>query len=144
MARGGFFGKGPGKSVQRNVLPEAYNDFIFAIILEEYGFFVGIAIMLLYLILFYRTLVIIKKIPGSFGGFLAVGLALNIMIQAFANIGVVTGIFPVTGQPLPLISKGGSSIFFTCIAIGIIISISKEIDNQDERQTELATQENSD
>lgn len=144
VARGGFFGKGPGKSVQRNVLPEAYNDFIFAIILEEYGFFVGIAIMLLYLILFYRALVIIKKIPGSFGGFLAVGLALNIMIQAFANIGVVTGIFPVTGQPLPLISKGGSSIFFTCIAIGIIISISKEIDNQDGKQAELATQENSD
>lgn len=144
VARGGFFGKGPGKSVQRNVLPEAYNDFIFAIILEEYGFFVGIAIMLLYLILFYRTLVIIKKMPSSFGGFLAVGLVLNIMIQAFANIGVVTGLFPVTGQPLPLISKGGSSIFFTCIAIGIIISISKETYNQDERQTELATQENSD
>lgn len=144
VARGGFFGKGPGKSVQRNVLPEAYNDFIFAIILEEYGFFVGLAIMLLYLILFYRVLVIIKKMPGSFGGFLAVGLALNIIVQAFANIGVVTGLFPVTGQPLPLISKGGSSILFICTAIGIIISISKETDNKDERQTELATQENSD
>ncbi len=125
IASGGLFGKLPGKSTQRNVLPEAFNDFIFAIILEETGIF-GLLLIVLYFTMFFRALVVMKKRPGSFGGFLAVGLALLIVVQAVSNMSVVVGLVPATGQPLPLVSRGGSSLLMNGIVLGIIISLTKE------------------
>ena len=141
IAGGGIIGKGPGRSTQRNFLPHPYSDFIYAIIVEEYGLMVGAFVILLYLILLYRAIRIMVTIPQSFGGFVAFGLAFMLVMQAMVNIGVAVGIFPVTGQPLPFISKGGTSILFTGCAFGIILSVSKEINKKDERKDELATTE---
>jgi cell division protein FtsW len=142
IAGGGIIGKAPGRSTQRNYLPHPYSDFIFAIIVEEYGLLGGAFVVLLYLILLYRAIRIMVTIPQSFGGFTAFGLAFMLVMQAMVNIGVAVGIFPVTGQPLPFISMGGTSLLFTGGAIGIILSISKEIDKINERKNELATTEN--
>lgn len=142
IAGGGIVGKAPGRSTQRNYLPHPYSDFIFAIIVEEYGLLGGAFVVLLYLILLYRAIRIMVTIPQSFGGFTAFGLAFMLVMQAMVNIGVAVGIFPVTGQPLPFISMGGTSLLFTGGAIGIILSISKEIDKINERKNELATTEN--
>ena len=141
IAGGGIIGKGPGRSTQRNFLPHPYSDFIYAIIVEEYGLMMGAFVILLYLILLYRAIRIMVTIPQSFGGFVAFGLAFMLVMQAMVNIGVAVGIFPVTGQPLPFISKGGTSILFTGCAFGIILSVSKEINKKDERKDELATTE---
>ncbi|MBQ5857210.1 MAG: FtsW/RodA/SpoVE family cell cycle protein [Bacteroidales bacterium] len=141
IAGGGVIGKGPGRSTQRNFLPHPYSDFIYAIIVEEYGLMMGAFVILLYLILLYRAIRIMVTIPQSFGGFVAFGLAFMLVMQAMVNIGVAVGIFPVTGQPLPFISKGGTSILFTGCAFGIILSVSKEINKKDERKDELATTE---
>ena len=141
IAGGGLVGKAPGRSTQRNYLPHPYSDFIFAIIVEEYGLLGGAFVILLYLILLYRAIRIMVAIPQSFGGFTAFGLAFMMVMQAMVNIGVAVGIFPVTGQPLPFISMGGTSLLFTGGAIGIILSISKEIDKINERKNELATTE---
>jgi cell division protein FtsW len=141
IAGGGIIGKAPGRSTQRNYLPHPYSDFIFAIIVEEYGLLGGAFVVLLYLILLYRAIRIMVTIPQSFGGFTAFGLAFMLVMQAMVNIGVAVGIFPVTGQPLPFISMGGTSLLFTGGAIGIILSISKEIDKINERKNELATTE---
>ena len=124
---GGFSGVGPGKSTQRNILPYSSSDFIFAIMVEEYGFIIG-AIMpiLFYLILFYRALRIAIKITSVFGGLLCVGLMFSLVFQAFINMLVSVGVLPVTGQTLPLISMGGTSILFTCITVGIILSVSND------------------
>lgn len=141
IAGGGFFGKSPGKSTQRNFLPHPYSDFIYAIIVEEYGLLGGIVVVLLYLILLFRAMVIINAMPMSFGGYLAFGLAFMMVLQAMINIGVAVGILPVTGQPLPFVSMGGSSMMFTGLAIGMIISVSKEINKDEENELET-TQDN--
>jgi cell division protein FtsW len=127
IASGGIFGKGPGNSTQRNFLPHPYSDFIFAIIIEEYGLVGASFIVLFYLILFYRAVKIVTVIPKKFGAFLTIGVAFNLVFQALINMGVAVNILPVTGQPLPLVSMGGTSIWFTSLSIGIILSVSKEI-----------------
>ena len=133
---GGFSGVGPGKSTQRNILPYSSSDFIFAIMVEEYGFIIGAVMpILLYLILFYRALRIAIKITSVFGGLLCVGLMFSLVFQAFINMLVSVGFLPVTGQTLPLISMGGTSILFTCITVGIILSVSNDTSD---RQYETA------
>lgn len=124
ISTGGFFGKGVGKSVQRNFLPHPYSDFIYAIILEEYGLFGGIIVLSLYFVLLFRSLAIIT-ISKTFGALLAAGLSFLVVIQALINMGVTVGILPVTGLPLPLISMGGTSLLFTGVSIGVILSVSK-------------------
>ncbi len=120
------FGKGPGGSTQRNFLPHPYSDFIYAIVIEEYGLAGGMFVIILYLILFYRGIKIAQKAEKSFGTFLAVGLSFSLVFQAMINMAVAVNLFPVTGQPLPLVSMGGTSIWFTCLAIGIILSVSRK------------------
>lgn len=128
IASGYPFGKGPGNSTQRNFLPHPYSDFIFAIIVEEYGFLGGFIIIMLYLILLFRAVRIVTKAPGTFGSFLTIGVAFSLVFQAMINMGVAVNILPVTGQPLPLVSMGGTSIWFTSLAIGIILSVSKDLE----------------
>ena len=133
---GGFSGVGPGKSTQRNILPYSSSDFIFAIMVEEYGFIIGAVMpILFYLILFYRALRIAIKITSVFGGLLCVGFMFSLVFQAFINMLVSVGFLPVTGQTLPLISMGGTSILFTCITVGIILSVSNDTSD---RQYETA------
>lgn len=124
IATGGIMGKGPGGSTQRNFLPHPYSDFIYAIIIEEYGLAGGFTIILLYLILFFRGIRIAQKSDKTFGALLAIGLSFSLVFQAMINMAVAVNLFPVTGQPLPLVSMGGTSIWFTCLAIGIILSVS--------------------
>jgi cell division protein FtsW len=126
IATGQVYGLGPGKSVQKNFLPQSSSDFIFAIIVEEYGLIGGLVVLVLYLMLFFRFLVSAHKAKSLFGKLLIVGLGFPIIFQALINMGVATELLPVTGQTLPLISSGGSSIWMTCIAIGIIISVTKK------------------
>lgn len=128
IATGGVFGKGPGNSVQRNVLPHPYSDFIFAIIIEEYGTMGGVILLFLYLSLMYRCIRIVTMSPRAFGAFLAAGLGFSLTIQALANMAVAVGLGPVTGVPLPLVSMGGTSILFTSVALGIILSVSRNIE----------------
>jgi len=130
IAKGGITGVGPGNSTQRNFLPHPYSDFIFAIIIEEYGLFGAIVLILLYLILLYRTIRIVAKSPGAFATLLAIGCCFSLVFQAMINMAVAVNLFPVTGLPLPLVSMGGTSILFTSIAIGIILSVSKGNGNQ--------------
>lgn len=125
IVQGGLFGKGPGKSTQRNLLPHPYSDFIYAIIIEEYGSLVGgVLVVFLYLWLFFRAGLIIRKSKSTYGAFLAFGLSMGLILQAFVNMAVAVGLIPVTGQTLPLVSKGGSSIVFTSIAVGMLLSLS--------------------
>jgi len=138
IANGGLLGKLPGNSMQKNFLPNPFNDFIFAIIIEEYGFLGALIIPLMYLILLYRGIRIAIKAPGNFGALLAIGVTISLVFQAFANMAVAVNLVPVTGQPLPLVSMGGTSIWFTSIAIGIILSVSKEMDEV-EKPTEETT-----
>ncbi|HMQ05921.1 MAG TPA: FtsW/RodA/SpoVE family cell cycle protein [Saprospiraceae bacterium] len=137
IAEGGFFGLGPGNSVQRNFLPYAYADFIYAIICEEYGLIGGLLLLGLYLGLLFRCVAIVTQCPKAFGAILAMGLCLNIVIQAFANIAVSVHLLPVTGVTLPLVSMGGTSIIFTCISIGIILSVSRYVDEAKEQRLAL-------
>lgn len=137
IAEGGIIGKSPGKSTERQTLPNIFNDFIFALIVEEYGLLGGLFVIMLYLILLYRSVVIMMKIPSSFGGILAFGLTFNIVLQAMANIGVAVGMLPVTGQPLPFISMGGTSLLFTGISFGIILNVSSEIDKNNKKNDEI-------
>lgn len=130
IVKGGLLGKGPGNSTQRNFLPHPYSDFIFAIIVEEYGLIGSSIVILLYLILFYRAVRIVSKIPQNFGAFLTIGVSFNLVFQAMINMAVAVNLLPVTGQPLPLVSMGGTSIWFTSLSIGIILSVSREISNQ--------------
>lgn len=125
IVQGGIMGKGPGNSTQRNLLPHPYSDFIYAIIIEEYGSLLGGLLMIfLYLWLFYRAGLIIRRSRSTYGAFLAFGLSMGLVLQAFVNMAVAVGLVPVTGQTLPLVSMGGSSIFFTSMAIGMILSVS--------------------
>ena len=128
LATGGVFGKGPGNSTQRNFLPHPYSDFIFAIIIEEWGTLGGIVIMMLYLVLLYRCIKIVTRAPKAFGALLAAGLSFSLTIQAFANMAVAVGLGPVTGVPLPLVSMGGTSMIFTSVAFGIILSVSRDVE----------------
>ncbi len=125
IVQGGLFGKGPGDSTQRNLLPHPYSDFIYAIIIEEYGTLIGgILVLALYLWLFFRAGMIIRRSKSTYGAFLAFGLSMGLVLQAFVNMAVAVGLVPVTGQTLPLVSMGGSSIFFTSMATGMILSVS--------------------
>ncbi|GAC1306752.1 MAG: FtsW/RodA/SpoVE family cell cycle protein [Mucilaginibacter sp.] len=128
IASGGIFGKGVGKSEEINYLPEAYSDEIYAIIVEEYGLVGGIALIGIYLFLLYRCIKIVTRAPKAFGALLAAGLSFSLTIQAFANMAVAVGLGPVTGIPLPFVSMGGTSILFTSVAFGIILSVSRDID----------------
>jgi len=130
IATGNVFGKGPGNSTQRNFLPHPYSDFIFAIIVEEYGLLGAIVMIVLYLVLLYRCVRIVTQSPKAFGALLAAGLSFSLTIQAFANMAVAVGLGPVTGVPLPLVSMGGTSILFTSIAFGIILSVSKDVEEK--------------
>jgi len=124
IASGGLTGLGPGKSVQKNFLPQSSSDFIYAIIVEEWGMIVGIVILFLYIFLLYRMIVLFNKTADLFGKLVVVGVGFPIVFQAFVNMAVATELFPVTGQPLPLISSGGTSIWMTCIAIGMVLGVS--------------------
>ena len=125
--KGGLFGVGPGKSVQRHFVYASSSDFIFAIMVEEYGLIIGAFLpILLYMILFFRAVRITNKSESQFGGLIASGLAFSLVFQAMINMAVAVGIMPVTGQTLPLISMGGTSILFSCITIGIILSVSRD------------------
>uniref|UniRef100_UPI004047790A FtsW/RodA/SpoVE family cell cycle protein n=3 Tax=Flavobacterium TaxID=237 RepID=UPI004047790A len=126
IASGKIYGLGPGKSVQKNFLPQSSSDFIFAIIVEEYGLVGAVGIIFLYLLLFFRFIINAQKATTLFGKLLIIGLGFPIIFQAFINMGVAVELLPVTGQPLPLISSGGTSIWMTCIAIGIILSVTKK------------------
>ena len=128
IATGGIMGKGPGNSTERNFLPHPYSDFIFAIIVEEYGMVGGVAVVLLYILLMYRIIRIVAQAPKAFGALLAAGLGFSLTIQALANMAVAVNLFPVTGVPLPLVSMGGTSILFTSVAFGIILSVSKDVE----------------
>ncbi|NJK95529.1 MAG: FtsW/RodA/SpoVE family cell cycle protein [Bacteroidales bacterium] len=125
IATGGIIGKGPGNSTQRNFLPHPYSDFIYAIIVEEYGLAGGLTIMFLYLWLLFRAGIIVRKSDRTFPAFLAIGLTVILVFQAMINMAVAVNLFPVTGQTLPLVSMGGSSQLFTCFALGIILSVSR-------------------
>ena len=139
IAEGGIFGVGPGGSLQRNVLPHPYSDFIYAIICEEYGLFGGFTIIALYTAVLYRCVRLISRFPKSFGALLAAGLGMNIVIQAYLNIAVSVDLIPVTGLALPIISMGGTSMIFTCIAFGIILSVSRYLEQKEtlEREHEV-------
>ncbi len=130
IAKGGFIGLGPGNSEQRNFLPHPYSDFIYAIIIEEYGMVGGVFIIFIYLVFLYRSIQIFKKCPYAFGAFLALGLSFTLVIQALINMAVNVNLFPVTGVTLPLVSMGGSSFLFTCLAIGIILSVARNVEQE--------------
>jgi cell division protein FtsW len=137
IVSGGILGKSPGKSTQRNFLPHPYSDFIFAIIIEEYGLVGGVFVLLLYLILFFRVIRIASRCHGNFGALLSVGIGFSLVFQALINMAVAVNLFPVTGQTLPLISMGGTSIWFTSISLGIILSVSRRTDIETENGTEV-------
>ena len=129
IVSGGIYGQGAGKSVMKNFLPQSSSDFIYAIIVEEYGLVGGLILILLYLLLLFRIVVIVHKTTSLFGKLLVIGLGVPIVFQAFINIGVTLQVFPVTGQTLPLVSSGGTSAWMTFIALGIILSVSSTIQN---------------
>jgi len=126
IARGEVFGKGPGKSVQRNFLPQSSSDFIYAIIIEEWGLVGGVFLMFLYLMLLFRLVIVAHKSTDVFGKLLVIGVGLPVVFQALINMAVAVELFPVTGQTLPLVSSGGTSIWMTCMAIGMVLSISSK------------------
>lgn len=137
IAKGGILlGKGPGNSEQRNFLPQAYNDFIYSIIIEEYGLFGGAIVIFIYLLFLFRCIKIFRKCPYAFGAFLALALSFTLVIQAIANMAVNVNIMPVTGVTLPLISMGGSSFLFTCAAIGIILSVARNVEQLEGKNVE--------
>lgn len=122
---GGPIGKGPGNSDQKYFLPHSYSDFIYSIIIEEYGLIGGVIVLFLYLALLYRGIKTVLKSDRAFGGLLSAGLSLSLVIQAMINMGVAVGLGPITGQPLPLLSMGGTSLIFTGLSLGIILSVSR-------------------
>ncbi len=144
LCSGGLTGRGPGNGQQRSFLPGARSDYVYAVIVEEYGLMGGFFIAFLYFLLFERCLLIFKKCKNSFGALVSVGLGLSIVIQAFVHMLVVVGVMPVTGLPLPLISKGGTSMFFTCIALGIILSVSRQIQFEESKSKNTRKNKGSD
>lgn len=141
IATGGIFGKGPGKSEERNFLPHPYSDFIYAIIIEEYGLVGGTVILLIYLLFLFRSIKLFQRCPYAFGAFLAVALSFTLVIQALVNMAVNVNLFPTTGVTLPLVSMGGSSLLFTCFSIGIILSVARNVEQAEGKQAEVATQQ---
>ncbi|PJB13482.1 MAG: cell division protein FtsW [Flavobacteriales bacterium CG_4_9_14_3_um_filter_40_17] len=147
IATGGVFGLGPGKSIQKNFLPQSSSDFIYAIISEEFGMIGAMFLLLSYLLLLFRFVIVSKKAPTNFGALLAIAMGLPIVFQALINMGVAVGLLPVTGQTLPLISSGGTSIWMTCVSLGIILSVSagrvpttienENLENIDEMEKEI-------
>ncbi len=125
VATGGVFGKGPGNSEQRNILPHPYSDFVYAIVIEEYGLIGGVIVLVLYLVLLHRGMKAAYNSERAFGGLLSAGLSFDLVCQAMVNMGVVVGLGPITGQPLPLISMGGTAMVFTGLSVGIILSVSR-------------------
>ncbi len=128
IANGGMVGLGPGNSIQKNLLPEAFSDFIFASIIEEYGLIGAAVLISLYLLLLWRSIVLFRRCPYAFGGFLAVGLTITLVFQAMINMAVNVNLLPVTGLTLPLVSMGGSSVLFTSIALGMVLSVSRYVE----------------
>ena len=141
IAKGGWLGVGPGNSQTRDYLPQAYNDFIFAIIIEEYGLLGGAFIVFIYVVFLFRCIRIFKRCPFAFGAFLALGLSFTLAIQAIANMAVTVNLFPVTGVTLPLISMGGTSFIFTCLSIGIILSVARNVEQLEGKQALAAVEE---
>ena len=139
VATSSVFGKGPGKSEQRNFLPHPYSDFIYAIIIEEYGIFGAIVVLMLYIILFTRVLRIVIRQPLTFGAIMSFGLGFMVILQAMINMGVSIGLLPVTGQPLPFVSMGGSSMMATGIILGMILSVTRSMEIEAEGQLEPVT-----
>jgi cell division protein FtsW len=137
VATGGIVGKGPGNSDQRNILPHPYSDFIYAILVEEYGMAGSVVLVILYLVLLHRGMKAAYNSERAFGGLLSAGLSFDLVCQAMINMGVVVGLGPITGQPLPLVSMGGTSMVFTGIALGIILSVSRGEQDESFAQTEL-------
>jgi cell division protein FtsW len=135
IANGGIFGRGPGHSMQRDYLPEAYSDFIFSSIIEEYGIVGGAVLILLYLTFLWRSIILFRRCPYAFGAFMAVGLSITLVFQAMLNMAVNVHLVPVTGLTLPMVSMGGSSIWFTSIAIGIILSVSRYVDEMEGKKS---------
>ncbi len=138
IASGKLYGLGPGKSVQKNFLPQSSSDFIYAIIIEEYGLVGGVTVIVLYLLLLFRFVVASHKANSLFGKLLVVGLGFPMVFQAMVNMAVAVELLPVTGQTLPLISSGGSSIWMTCFALGIIISVTKKEEEIEEEKKDAA------
>ncbi len=128
IANGSWLGRGPGHSEARNFLPHSYSDFIYAIIIEEYGLFGAAFMIFIYLLFLYRCIKLYQKCPYAFGAFLALALSFTLVIQAIANMGVAVNAFPNTGVTLPLVSMGGSSFLFTCLSIGIILSVARNVE----------------
>jgi cell division protein FtsW len=141
VATGGVFGKGPGNSEQRNILPHPYSDFVYAIVIEEYGLIGGIVVLTLYLILLHRGMKAAYNSERAFGGLLSAGLAFDLVCQAMVNMGVVVGLGPITGQPLPLISMGGTAMVFTGLSVGIILSVSRGEQEQNWGQQKVVGEE---
>lgn len=141
IATGGILGKGPGKSEQRNFLPHPYSDFIYAIIIEEYGLAGGAIILLIYLLFLFRSIKLFQRCPYAFGAFLAVALSFTLVIQALVNMAVNVNLFPTTGVTLPLVSMGGSSLLFTCFSIGIILSVARNVEDAEGKNIQLASQQ---
>ncbi|MCX2680448.1 FtsW/RodA/SpoVE family cell cycle protein [Galbibacter sp. EGI 63066] len=140
IATGGVVGVGAGKSVMKNFLPQSSSDFIYAIIIEEYGLVGGLILVLIYLLLLFRLVIVAHKSESTFGKLLVIAVGLPIVIQAFINMAVAVELFPVTGQTLPLISSGGTSIWMTCLAIGIVLSVSAKRQEEKEIKEELNSQ----
>jgi cell division protein FtsW len=138
IANGGIFGVGPGNSTQRNFLPSPYSDFIYAIIVEEYGFIGALVLVFLYLFFLLRCIKLFTRCPGAFGAFLAVGLSFGLVVQALINMAVVVHLLPTTGVTLPFVSMGGTSLWFTSVAIGIILSVSRNVEEEKEDETSTA------
>lgn len=141
VATGGVVGKGPGNSDQRNILPHPYSDFVYAIVIEEYGMIGGIVVLVLYLILLHRGMKAAYNSERAFGGLLSAGLSFDLVCQAMVNMGVVVGLGPITGQPLPLISMGGTSMVFTGLSIGIILSVSRGEQDRSWQQQSSTTEQ---
>ena len=129
IAKGGFIGNGPGNSVQKNYLPMAYTDYIYAVVMEEYGLFGAVLLMSLFLLLFFRVVRLVTIGEKTFPAMLAIGLTMILVIQALANMAVAVDLVPVMGLPMPMVSMGGTSLWFSCIALGMILSVSKHIES---------------
>jgi len=143
IATGGVFGKFPGNSVERNFLPEAYSDFIYAIIAEEYGLIGALIMLMLYMFFLYRAIRIVLRSPKAFGALIAVGLSFSLVLQALINMAVAVNLFPVTGLTLPLVSKGGTSILLTSVAFGVIMSVSRYVEEDEpEGKEDLSVEPN--
>lgn len=140
IANGGWLGRGPGNSEARNFLPHSYSDFIYAIIIEEYGFFGAAFMVFIYLLFLYRCIRLYRKCPYAFGAFLALALSFTLVIQAIANMGVAVNAFPNTGVTLPLVSMGGSSFLFTCLLIGIILSVARNVEQLEGKQQPMVVE----